>query len=125
MKNDDYLQDPEVHWAGLKTVLFILDKWQCNSIQKERLLNLKLVTIDLMSDVHLTEEQLFRVSYILNIHAELQTIFSNNDNIYGFMTMKNLNAPFNGLTPLDFAINQKMDGLKIVMEHLISLSMKW
>ncbi|WP_076543068.1 hypothetical protein [Shewanella sp. UCD-KL21] len=120
--NDEYLNDPKVHLVGLKTVLFILDKWQCSTTQKERLLSLKLATIDFMSDVHLNEEQLFRVSYILNIHAGLRTIFSNNDNIYGFMTMMNFNAPFNGLMPLDLALNQEVDGLKTVMEHVVSLS---
>ena len=48
----------------------------------------------------LTNEQLEIISYILNIHFELKIIFSNPENIYGFMNMENNTTYFNGQTPL-------------------------
>jgi hypothetical protein len=113
----DNLIDENMARVGLKAALIILDKWQCNTAQIEKLLDLKVADSELKSAPDLTRNQQLRISYILNIHATLQSLFSNTDNIYGYMTMINHNAPFHGSTPLDFAMEH--DGLKRVMEHVL------
>lgn len=113
----DNLIDENMARVGVKAALIILDKWQCNTAQIEKLLDLKFADSELKSAPDLTRNQQLRISYILNIHATLRSLFSNTDNIYGYMTMINHNAPFNGSTPLDFAMEH--DGLKRVMEHVL------
>ena len=117
--SQDNLIDENAAIAGLKAALIILDKWQCSTAQIEKLLDLKFADIELESAPDLTRIQQLRISYIFNIHAGLQSVFSNTDNIYGYMNMINHNAPFNGLTPLDFAMEH--DGLKRVMDHVVSM----
>jgi len=41
--------------------------------------------------VRLSQDQLTRASYVLNIHAALRTVFENPENLYGFMAMPNNN----------------------------------
>ncbi len=117
--SQEHIIDESTARIGLKAAMSILDKWQCNTAQVEKLLELKFADIELESAPELTRNQLLRISYILNIHARLRIVFSNTDNIYGFMTMINHNAPFNGSTPLDIAMGH--DGLKSVMEHVVSM----
>ena len=117
--SQDNLIDENAARAELKAALIILDKWQCNTAQIEKLLDLKFADSELKSAPDLTRNQQLRISYILDIHASLRSFFSNTDNIYGYMTMINHNAPFNGSTPLDIAMEH--DGLKSVMEHVVSM----
>jgi len=42
-----------------------------------------------------------RISFMLNIHAALRTVFDNPDNVYGFPSKVNHNDFFNGRTPLE------------------------
>lgn len=45
----------------------------------------------------LDDDQLARISLVLNIHASLRTIFDNPDNVYGFPSMNNHNPFFDGV----------------------------
>ena len=89
--------------VGFRTCNNILDKWGCTPFQKMAMLGM--TEDDFLAYQHysesspLTNEQLERLSYILNIHFELKMIFSNYENIYGFMSMKNTTSYFNGQTP--------------------------
>ena len=116
--SQDNLIDDNATRAGLKAVMVILNKWQCSTEQIELLLGFKLADIEKLA-LNLTSGQQLRISYILNIHAALRSYFSNNDNIYGYMTLINHNVPFNGARPIDIALEK--DGLKIVMEHVMSM----
>lgn len=49
---------------------------------------------------------------ILEIHEELEKIFSNKENIFGFMRMKNNNQPFNGQMPI--LMLKKGEGEKVI-----------
>jgi hypothetical protein len=120
--SQDNLIDENAAIAGLKAAKFILNKWQCSTTQVEQLLDLKIADIDVKPAPELTKGQLLRISYILNIHATLRSYFSNNDNIYGYMTLINNNAPFNGVRPIDTAL--KKGGLKCVMEHVTSMEQR-
>lgn len=70
----------------------ILDKWQCTSAQKQAILSIPKSTyhryLKEPNSVLLNPDQLERLSYIANIHQALRIVFSNPDNVYGFMKMK-------------------------------------
>ncbi len=122
--NQTNLQDPHVVRIGVTTVLNILAKWQCSKYQVSRLLivpaDFEVQDLQSMSFRH---EQQERVSYILNIHAGLRTIFSNPENIYGFMNMSNHNPPFNGDKPIDFLMNGGNAEFESVTRSIDSLAM--
>ncbi|MCL1056479.1 hypothetical protein L2729_00550 [Shewanella gelidimarina] len=116
------LQDPHVVRIGVTTVLNILAKWQCSKQQVRCLLLLpagsEFQDIESMIFSH---EQQERVSYILNIHAGLRTVFNNPKNIYGFMNMSNHNSPFNGEKPIDFLTNGENAEFEPVISSIDSL----
>ena len=92
------------HRVSFRTCNNIFDKWGISPHQKCSILgmteaNFTAYLYDSESS-SLTTEQLERVSYILNIHFELKTIFSNPKNIYGFMNMENNSSFFKGKTPI-------------------------
>lgn len=93
--------------AGLRTALRILDKWNASGEQSCRILRISRSTYtrgrqgDAQWSVSLDMDQMHRISFVLNIHAALRTIFDNPENVYGFPGMENTNAFFNGRTPLD------------------------
>jgi hypothetical protein len=85
----------------------ILDKWGATGEQGEAILRVSHSTYARakrkggLASINLDRDQLTRVSFVLNIHAALRTIFDNPDNLYGFMGMANDNAFFLGRSPLD------------------------
>lgn len=91
--------------AGLKAVFAILNKWGCDPDQAMAILRLPKATFykyaSRPEEARLTDDQLERLSYLVNIHAHLRLIFENPENQYGFMKMKNNNPFFNGRTPLE------------------------
>lgn len=62
-----------------------------------------------------------RISHILNIHATLRTIFSNEDNVYGFMSHTNNNTFFNGRSPTSIIASGRLSDLQEVREKVESL----
>ncbi|ASF13730.1 hypothetical protein FJD32_007680 [Shewanella sp. LC6] len=107
---------------GMRAALLILKKWNCNQQQIQALLKLpeKYNNLDI-EKVNFSQDQVERISYILNIHAGLSVLFSNPENIYGFMNMVNHNEPFNGTRPIDVICNEKINHLKMVMVHIDQL----
>ncbi|WP_339847591.1 hypothetical protein [uncultured Halopseudomonas sp.] len=93
--------------TGLRTAVAILDKWGATGEQGEAILRVSHSTYARakrkggLASINLDRDQLTRVSFVLNIHAALRTIFDNPDNLYGFMGMANDNAFFLGRSPLD------------------------
>jgi len=93
--------------AGLRAALRILDKWHASSEQACRILRISRSTYtrarqaDDAWSIGLDLDQMHRISFVLNIHAALRTVFDNPDNVYGFPSMENRNAFFNGSKPLD------------------------
>lgn len=91
--------------VGLKTAFNILDKWGCS---REQILNILQISRSAYhkyraepKSAKLSNDQLERLSYLLNIHAALRIVFDNPSNAYGFMSMPNHNPYFNGATPLE------------------------
>ena len=100
---------PQQIATALKTVLNILDKWQCKPGHKQAILAMGRSTLykyqEDPASAKLTCDQIERMSFILNIHQALRLTFSNPENVYGFMTMKNDNPFFNGQSPLELVCN--------------------
>ena len=90
---------------AVRAAMKILDKWGCTPEQQQNILQLSKATFYRYRDegtksASLSRDQLTRISYLLNMHSALRIVFSNPENTYGFMSMKNNNAFFNGATPL-------------------------
>jgi len=103
--------------TGLRAALSILDKWQASCDQACRILRISRSTYtrakqrDANWAVGLDHDQMQRISFVLNIHAALRLVFDNPENIYGFPSMKNHNAFFNGRAPLDIMAQGDMISL--------------
>lgn len=111
---------------GLKTVMAILDKWGCTPEQAQAILQIsKASYYKFKKDpaaAQLSNDQLERLSYLLNIHASLRTLFENPENIYGFMSLINHNPYFNGRRPLEllstghfgtlYEVHKQLDALR-------------
>ncbi|HKS14349.1 MAG TPA: antitoxin Xre-like helix-turn-helix domain-containing protein [Pseudomonas sp.] len=93
--------------TGLRAALRILDRWKATTEQACKILRISRSTCtrarqaDAGWSVSLDQDQMHRISFVLNIHGALRTIFDNPENAYGFPAMENRNAFFNGRTPLD------------------------
>ena len=92
------------HGAAFRMGDNVLEKWDCSPAEKQAILGLsKACYYRFQNDndkSKFSNDQLERLSYIANIHQSLRIVFSNPDNVYGFMGMKNDNPYFNGRTPL-------------------------
>lgn len=113
--------------AGLRAALRILDKWTASSDQACKILRISRSTYtrarqdDAAWSVTLDQDQMHRISFVLNIHAALRTIFDNPDNVYGFASMENHNAFFNGRSPLDIMAQGDMISLYETFRRIDSL----
>jgi mannose/fructose/N-acetylgalactosamine-specific phosphotransferase system component IID len=113
--------------AGLRAALRILDKWKATTEQACRILRISRSTCtrarqsDAQWSVSLDQDQMHRISFVLNIHAALRTIFDNPENAYGFPTLENRNAFFNGRTPLDVMAQGDMVSLYETFRRIESL----
>lgn len=104
----NYKSTNDCHLAaeiGFKTAVNIMTKWHCTFEQMQYILAIsKDSFIDYKNDpskAQLSKEQIDRLSYIVNIHATLRSIFTNSENVYNFMSLKNNNSYFNGRSPLE------------------------
>ena len=70
------------------------------------------------TSVKLSADQLDRISYVLNIHSALRIVFSNPENVYGFVSKKNHNPFFNGKTPLELMSTGKFGILHDVYRNI-------
>ncbi len=93
--------------TGLRAAVGVLEKWQASSDQACRILRISRSTYtrakqrDPDWSVGLDADQMQRISFVLNIHAALRTVFDNPENVYGFPAMANDNEFFNGRAPLE------------------------
>jgi hypothetical protein len=111
--------------TGLKVALNILQKWNCTDAEKLALLGVKRSTLHKYQDdplsARVTADLTERVSYLLNIHQALRILFSNPENVYGFVRLPNNSAPFNGLSPMQYMQSGRCAALYEVFRHLDGL----
>lgn len=92
--------------TGLRAAVRVMEGWKATQEQMGRILRVSRSSINRakagkLDSIALDDDQLDRVSFILNIHAALRTIFDNPENVQGFVNMKNDNPFFNGRAPLE------------------------
>lgn len=93
--------------AGLRAAVAIFEKWNATKGQACRTLRISRSTYtrakrrDPKWSVILDLDQIERISFVLNIHADLRLVFDNSKNAYGFPSMLNDNDFFNGRSPLE------------------------
>ena len=113
------------HGAAFKMCNNILDKWESSAAQKQAILGIPRSSFHRYqkdpSTVSLSSDQLERLSYIANIHQALRIVFSNPDNVYGFMGMINNNPYFNGRTPLSIISTGSFGSLYEVFKRIDSM----
>lgn len=106
---------PTANAVGLRTAINIMERWNATQDDMSRVLRVSRSSINRakskLESITLDEDQLDRISYVLNIHAALRTLFDNPENVTGFMSMKNHNEFFNGRTPLEVIVNGGYAGL--------------
>ena len=111
--------------TGLQAAINILSKWKCSSSQQRQILGMKKPAYynhkQSMDGVTLSDDQLERISYILNMHTTLRLVFDNPENIYGFMAMQNFNPYFNGKAPLDLISTGNFGALYETFKRIDSL----
>lgn len=96
---------PTTNATGLRTAIRIMERWGATQDEIKRTLRVSRSSINrakgTLTSIELDDDQLDRISYVLNIHAALRTVFDNPENVEGFMAMVNHNEFFFGRTPLD------------------------
>lgn len=54
-----------------------------------------------------------RLGLLLNIHQALRLLFSNPENVHGYLSMPNSNPPFNGQKPIEIACRDFMGLVRV------------
>lgn len=122
IKNKSTLDQKRQSAIGFKVALNILERWGCKNeqvmsimqLEKGKFFNAKKEP----TSVKLSVDQLDRISYVLNIHSALRIVFSNPENVYGFVSKKNHNPFFNGKTPLELMSTGKFGILHDVYRNI-------
>lgn len=122
----DNCYDPKaLAMVGFKAAEKILSSWGCSAQQSQNILKLSKSSYHKFKanseTTKLSDDQLERVSYILNMHQALRIVFSNPANVSGFMSMKNNNDYFAGRTPLEVIESGKFSDLYEVARRIDAL----
>ncbi|CAG23163.1 hypothetical protein PBPRB1292 [Photobacterium profundum SS9] len=111
--------------TGFKAADNILSSRGCTAQQSQKILKLSKSSYHKFKadpeTTKLSDDQLERVSYILNMHQALRIVFSNPANVSGFMSMKNNNDYFAGHTPLEIIESGKFGDLYEVARRVDAL----
>lgn len=100
----------------------ILQKWGCSIDEKQAILDLTASNYQCFQKnndrAKLSNDQLERISYVANIHQSLRIVFSNPENVYGFMRMNSSNPFFNGRSPISLIFNCSLSTLHEVFKRI-------
>lgn len=117
--------DDRARHAALRAVLRLFDHWRCSEKEKMALLGVGRSTLHKYQSrpdsARINNDLLERLSYLLNIHQVLRTLFANHENVYGFVRLPNHNAFFNGASPMDVMSNGRVASLYEVHRQLDGL----
>ena len=98
--------------SGLKSAETLLLKWGATHEQIQVILPTEENNLEV------------RISHLLNIHAALRAIFSNEDNVYGFMGHTNNNTFFNGRSPTSIIASGRLSDLQAVRDEIDNLVLR-
>ena len=113
--------------AGLKAFFALADHWHLNAEQARILLgqpsertfyNWKGGKVGSPS-----HDTMSRIGYLLGIHRALRTLFSNPENVYGWISQKN--DDFKGQTPLQRMLGGDLTDVAYVRQYLDALRGGW
>lgn len=123
--HDSRFTPKELAITGFKTADKLLASWGCTQQDIQNILKVPKSAYDefkvASETVTLSDDQLQRISYLLNIHQTLRLVFSNPANVCGFMSSVNNNDFFAGRTPLEIISSGKLGDLYEVARHIASL----
>ncbi|MDX9698161.1 MAG: hypothetical protein RBT55_01140 [Rhodocyclaceae bacterium] len=108
--------------TGMQAAVRILARWGATQAQMRLILGVPRALLSDVGQAALDGDQLDRISLILNIHAALRGIFSNPENLYGFVSMKNDNVFFKGRTPLDVMSDGDIQSLRDTYHHIATMA---
>ncbi len=113
--------------AGLKAFFALADHWHLSAEQARILLgqpsertlyNWKAGKVGNSS-----HDSVSRIAYLLGIHRALRILFSNKENVYGWINREN--DDFNGQTPLQRMLGGDLTDLAYVRQYLDALRGGW
>lgn len=111
---------------GLLVANRIAVRWGCSPKQRSSIFAIRESDLRVLKQENyhfpISETQAVRISFVLNIHASLRTIFLNNENVYGYISMHNHNHFFGGCTPLSIIETGKLEDIEKVATHIIGLA---
>ncbi len=113
--------------AGLKAFFALADHWRLNAEQARILLGLPSErTFYNWKGGRVgnpSHDTMSRIGYLLGIHRALRTLFSNPENVYGWISREN--DDFNGQTPLERMLGGDVTDLAYVRQYLDALRGGW
>jgi hypothetical protein len=125
VKGDDRAGSTKDFVSVAKAINKLFSHWKLTDEQRCQLLGFD--TVDPLrvfektpSKIFINEALKIRLSLLLNIHNGLRKTFKNPDNVYGYMSYLNNNAPYDGTTPISLACRD-VHGLRKVSEAVGAL----
>jgi uncharacterized protein (DUF2384 family) len=111
--------------AGFKAADRVLASWGCTTQQVQAILKLSKSSYHKFKShpelTKLGDDQMERISHLLNMHAALRMVFSNPQNVSGFMDSPNNNDFFTGRAPLEIISSGRFSDLYEVTRRVSSL----
>lgn len=116
---DAWISDnPSACRRALPVVSKILTQWKLEEDAQARILGMTKdelrQSLRSSSATQLSESLLKRMSYILNIHENSKTLFSDSTL---FLNSRNFNEPFEGASPVEFISGGSLDCLAMLFNH--------
>lgn len=108
--------------TAFKVILNIFDKWNCTTEEALTLLGLKRSTWfkykNAPEQASFSHDLIERISYILNIHAALRVLFSNQESVYQWVRKPNKAPFYNGRSAMDIMMQGRVVDLWAVASRL-------
>jgi len=108
--------------VAFKVILTIFEKWHCSTEEALILLGLKRSTWFKYKShpetANFSPDLVERISYILNIHAALRILFSNQDSVYQWIRKPNKAPFYNGRSAMDIMLQGRVVDLWSVASRL-------
>ena len=108
--------------TAFKVVLNIFDKWHCTTDEALTLLGLKRSTWfkykSAPDKASFNHDIIERISYLLNIHAALRVLFSNQTSVYNWVRKPNKAPFYNGRSAMDIMMQGRVVDLWAVASRL-------
>lgn len=121
-KSSDIAESNEAASVGIKAVLILSDLWGLSEVEMAKMLSVSRATLCRLREsvqmgerVNLSEESLYRLSYILGIRKGVEMYYPRSRwNSY----MRAPNRKLNGRSALDLMTSGQMDDLKELRAYL-------